>query len=147
MPPDVARIRIVFRLPSKHLLIDRMFRYNHVMYADTDIFSIDSVEKFVAADPCFGFIYQNGVQVISMNCIRFGVRGQSNRQIRKCFVLALPNLLPPLPIRSNSFHLMKADRSLQIHHIVFKTDFHHLVVLVTRVSEAVPSIFAHTVQR
>src|SRR6476469_6256759 len=147
MLPDVPSIRIFFRLPSKHFLINRMFGHTHVMHAYTDIFSIDSVEKLVAADSCFGFIYQNGVQVISMNCIRFWVGGQSNRQIRKCFVVALPNLLPPLPIRSNSFHLMNADRSLQIHHIVFKTDSHHFVVLVTRGSESLPSIFAHTVQR
>lgn len=75
------------------------------------------------------------------------VAWKPNWQIGERFLIPVPDRLAPLPVGFDAGQLMDADGGLQIHHVVFEAAFDHLVVLVTGVTEAVPGVLAHAVQR
>src|SRR6266853_3845702 len=62
-------------------------------------------------------------------------------------VVALPYMKALLPVVLDAADLVHPDRRLQVHHVVFESDFDHLVMLVAFVGKALPRVLRHSVER
>ena len=72
--------------------------------------------------------------------------GQKNRQVLESVVVCMPDFLSSLPIAIEARQLVDAQRCLQVHHVVFESGFHYLVMFVSFIGEAFPGIAAEPVQ-
>ena len=58
----------------------------------------------------------------------------------------IPYLPPPLPVGIHTFELMNPDSRLQIHHVIFKATFRHVIMLMPLITETLPGILGHAMQ-
>src|SRR3989344_6802897 len=146
LPTNPHRIWVIFRLPSKCLLVIGMFRDAQVMNSNTDILGCHGIHEDISGYSCFLFVNQDSIEMISMTGLRLWIGWQDNRQVSKCFIIAVPNFLSSQPVFLHPFQLMNANSSMDVHHIIFKAAFYDLIMFVSFVAEPFPCIFAHTVQ-
>src|ERR1700754_1298464 len=123
-----------------------MLGYGEIVYARADTLGIHRIKETVPVNRTARWIDANRIQVIAMAGVGFEWSRRGNGKVSEGFVIAYPDLLATQPMLLDLGQLMQPNRRLHIHHVVFEPALHHLVVLVSSVTKAMPGILAHTVQ-
>src|SRR5713226_2287548 len=94
-----------------------------------------------------GWVHQDRIEMVRVPCSRRRLRREEQRQPAEFLVVTCPYFLAPLPVPRDPAKLMKADCSLDVHHVVFVAALDDVVVRVAGFAEAPPGILAHAMER
>ena len=116
------------------------------MYPRPDLATVHRHDELIAGEMSLFQVDQQRVEVQSMAGIRLKWGREGHGKSGKGILIPPPDLQTPLPVGIDPRDLMHADRSLEVHHVVFEPHLVDVVVPVAFIGKPTPRIRRHPVK-